>query len=120
MPNGGIDNCFECKYFNKNNSKNYCTIRKVQIAKPAYTYCNNCITKSKIPVGPIYSSGLHSEKVLYTRIPWHDNNEPRIYVLGKCLICHKQFKGIDIETIDGNKQFCSNKHYLEWHEMEHK
>ena len=115
MPNGGLDNCYECEFnrFRGNKNKGYCSIRDINITKPCYAYCQNAKSHTTIPQGPVLSQGLPTQEQLYSRIPWHNNIEPRICKNGTCSVCDKSFKyGIEINSDQYKKQFCSNNHYL--------
>lgn len=132
MPNGGTDNCGLCG-FNKANGgkwawpedkrafeKAYCTIRNVPIPNPLWTYCANWHTKSEIPYGPIFTSGLHEKKALYRRIPWHGKNCPQHSATGACVVCHNDYEnGLLVEDEGSTVTFCSNDHYLDWWKQRH-
>lgn len=138
MPNGGTDCCGFCIFISLNREKgqfdqeqwdylkknpqeierlSYCTIRNVTILDPFWIYCVNNLTRNKVPEGPIYRMGL----VPYERIPWHGNNEPKVFVPGQCFICGKSFeRGIEIELDKCEiRQFCSNEHYIDWWKENH-
>lgn len=131
MPNGGPDCCGTCGFNRVNNGKwrfperdsarepSYCTIRHQSILRPFWTYCMNWHTQSNIPDGPIFTSGTYA--MGYCRIPWHDNNEPRICVAGKCFVCgHLYEKGIEVNVGDTEvRQFCCNAHYVRWWKENH-
>ena len=86
MPNGGPDNCGNCRH-NKAvqeienmtqtltqedivrllKEMSHCTLRDVKITRPMWTYCKNMnIDAGKLPLGWIYASGLYEG---YVRIP---------------------------------------------------
>ena len=105
MPNGGPDNCLSC-HFNLGRRShgrrdddddlapygyrrhNYCTIRRIDIPDPAYTYCaNRFMTPDSepytLPVGPVLASnnpfrGVAGREVW---IPSPDTEEIRRYLL---------------------------------------
>lgn len=59
MPNGGTDNCGECRFGSPlEDRRAHCQIRDLDIADPHWTYCaNNQITNPdgiETPVGPVY------------------------------------------------------------------
>ncbi|MFW6027057.1 MAG: ADP-ribosylglycohydrolase family protein, partial [Candidatus Woesearchaeota archaeon] len=124
MPNGGIDNCANCIYFQQEKDQKYCSIREVRIANPYWTYCannkggtfNENISKNTIekPNGPIFASGLYESS--YIRIPWYKKCEPKVYSSCSCIVCGKLTKeeGIIINDQGIAKGFCSNEHYLKW------
>jgi hypothetical protein len=138
MPNGGPDNCGTCGFNRQNggmwrnpapdkSQPPFCEIRSASVPFDLVTYCENWHTRTREPIGPIYSQGLHEinfeEQHVsgYVRIPWHGNVEPVFVHGGVCTVCQKSFsEGIEMMTVEGApRQFCSNLHYLEWWRSQH-
>lgn len=80
MPNGGVDNCHNCGFNRRNRGEwrcqnkdesveNYCTIRKVAIPNPAWTYCANFRSHAVEPEGFIYTAGMYEERYENRRLP---------------------------------------------------
>ena len=143
MPNGGPDNCANCR-FRSNPDRAWqlgnsleCTIRKVAIPVPLWTYCANIHTGNSTPAGPIFIAGLEEFgarpigedklKVItpfgaaYVRIPCHGDTFPRLGASGVCCVCDRSFQiGIGLTRgKEGHLVFCCNKHYLDWWEKNH-
>ncbi len=124
MPNGGSDNCGTCG-FNSLNSGQWqnslkwkgepicCTIRKVTISNPFYTYCDNWHSRSAVPSGPVFVCGLYEEG--NPRIPCIVNNFPLIGIEGVCDICGKSFENGYGITIDVDHYFCTYSHYMDFY-----
>ena len=135
MPNGGPDNCGNCRH-NKavqeiqklqkmgqtltqddiarlRWEKSHCTLRDVKITRPMWTYCENVfLNTGKLPLGWIYASGLYEG---YVRIPWDDKNEPRGAEHATCVICHRTTPGgLEIDHDGRILGFCTNQHYVKW------
>ena len=130
MPNGGPDNCGTCGFNRRNRGvwRNptpdeqqppFCEIRGVAVLIDHWTYCQNWHTRTRKPIGPIYSSGLYEGS--YRRIPWHGAVEPETIDAGVCSECGAAFaEGIAIPGVEGASYlFCSNLHYLEWWKRHH-
>lgn len=138
MPNGGIDNCASC-FFNKAKEigdrlidqpeeRNklfkelcFCLIRAVKINDPYWTYCDNYFyfrdpnppAEDTRPKGFIYMVGRPVEG--YLRIPWDDDNEPRIHQPVRCHICgREEGEGLAIQHGGEDLGFCCNRHYVQW------
>lgn len=87
MPNGGSDNCGECRFNPSSIMRTRdpvqaalasCDIRGIgSIADPFYTYCANFHTGSRVPDGPVFATD-HSTGV---RIPWHGDEPVRAEML---------------------------------------
>jgi len=143
MPNGGIDNCANCR-FRSNSDRAWqvnetleCTIRKVAIRHPLWTYCANIHTRSSQPSGPIFIAGLEDYaarpigedklKVItplgatYVRIPCDDDAFPMLGASGSCCVCAREFqRGISLTSEkQGRVLFCCNKHYVDWWRKKH-
>ena len=93
MPNGGTDNCGTCSFNKVNQGKwgcpeskpekpdtAFCTIRKIPIPDPFYTYCLKAQTKQHVAEGPVFSTGLASP---YSRIPWFENRPAQTVGAGR-------------------------------------
>lgn len=130
MPNGGPDNCSNCAFNRRNrgvwrnpqpdeSEMPYCEIRGVPIFNDHWTYCQNWHTKTPVPIGPIYASGLYEGG--YRRIPWHGAIAPEFTDSGTCSECgHRVDDGISIPTVEGAPlNFCCNLHYLKWWKRQH-
>lgn len=70
MPNGGTDNCGECRFGAPIEDRRVrCQIRDIKIEAPYWTYCaNNQITNPddiEVPVGPVY---IDSGEYPYRRV----------------------------------------------------
>ena len=74
MPNGGPDNCGTCGFNRRNsgiwrnpepdeNQTSFCTIRGVAVLADHWIYCQNWHTRTPIPIGPIYSSGIYEQRI---------------------------------------------------------
>ena len=137
MPNGGSDNCGECRHNRANHErpdlrenhfaefcmKSYCTLRDLDVSgNPFWTYCAN-FTHTSDPwgrardpqriEGSVYSQGCPGDG--YARIPWHRNSAPRVPVSTKCCICGRNAKeGIEIIHNGETLGFCTNQHYVQW------
>jgi hypothetical protein len=70
MPNGGPDNCGTCGFNRRNRGiwrnpepdetqTSFCEIRNVAMLADDWTYCQNWHTRTRTPIGPIYSSGAY-------------------------------------------------------------
>jgi hypothetical protein len=80
IPNGGPDNCGTCGFNRRNRGMwrnpapdetqtSFCEIRSLAMLADHWTYCQNWHTRTREPIGPIYSSGAYEGG--YRRIPWH-------------------------------------------------
>ena len=130
MPNGGPDNCSTCGFNRRNrglwrnpepdeSEMPFCEIRGVPIANDHWTYCENWHTRTQVPVGPIYASGLYERT--YCRIPWHGAIAPEFPGSGTCAECGEAVQdGISIPMMESAPlNFCCNRHYLEWWKRQH-
>jgi hypothetical protein len=130
MPNGGPDNCGTCGFNRRNRGtwRNpapdeselpFCEIRGLSILIDHWTYCQNWHTRTRKPIGPVYSSGLYENG--YHRIPWHGAIAPETGESGVCRECGQAFTdGIALPAVERQSwQFCSNLHYLEWWKRMH-
>ena len=121
MPNGGPDNCNNCKFISKHAGEQICMLRDVVIPNTHWTYCHDFVSSHsdvlvgfRTPTGPIYASGGF-EAGAYVRIPWFQNCEPRINRSVRCEVCGKRVgNGIELETATATWGFCSRQHYLDW------
>jgi len=109
VPNGGSDNCGNCRFNHANqwdgpedthrrvvDEESFCTIRGVAIKNPWWTYCANAHSKSASPEGPIYAAGLGTTRSVSTRIPWHGPHEPGLARgHGFCSVCRRRFREPD-------------------------
>ena len=106
MPNGGSDNCSNCRHNHLRQSprnrnvdidrmkRMYCVLRGVNISNILYTYCANFFSDSDVPEGPIFSAGIDSN----IRLPWNNKYEPKFGISGICKICNREFdKGISVK-----------------------
>ncbi|HLW52306.1 MAG TPA: hypothetical protein VKW06_05650 [Candidatus Angelobacter sp.] len=130
MPNGGPDNCGTCGFNRRNRGiwrnpepdeqqLSFCEIRGLSVPFDLFTYCQNWHTRTRKPIGPVYSSGLYENG--YRRVPWHGNVEPEICNNGVCSECHETFaEGITLPGVESSPvSFCSNLHYLQWWRRQH-
>jgi hypothetical protein len=91
MPNGGSDCCGTCWFNAKNEgeagysrraseAKDFCSIRKLEIRTPMYTYCGNHPhrrpERDPIPIGPVFVS---ESRTLWKQSP--DTEEVRSHLL---------------------------------------
>ena len=139
MPNGGPDCCGNCSHNRAVQEMahphpeqrerfwklSYCTLRKVKITNPFWTYCQNFIYGKRPgernlndqPKGWISASGLYEG---YVRIPWDGKNEPHVSVPAECVICgRKTSEGIVVEHERVKFGFCTNRHYVQWWKTVH-
>lgn len=130
MPNGGTDNCMNCRHNRANhraaNIKSapshtrqaFCSVHQIPIRDRAWTYCSNINATSPDLTVPINSVGLHANG--YRRIPWLGRSQPqKAESITGCDICGASgSEGIEInlETLNCHVEFCSNEHYCEWYE----
>jgi hypothetical protein len=130
MPNGGADNCGTCGFNRRNrgiwgnptpdeSQMPFCEIRNVMVPADLWTYCRNWHTRSRQPIGPVYTSGLYEQS--YQRIPWHGSIEPQMGLSGICSECGAGFSdGILIPAAERSPlQFCCNQHYMQWWRKQH-
>ena len=134
MPNGGPDCCGNCSHNRAVQEMahphpeqrerfwqlSHCTLRDVKIINPFWTYCHNFgygkhperRNRTDVPDGWISASGLFEG---YVRIPWDDNNEPRLPAPTTCSICGRVTNGgIEIVHDGQTLGFCTNRHYVQW------
>ena len=129
MPNGGTDNCMNCRHNRANQTSTnvktalpstrlpFCSVHKIPIWDRAWTYCAN-ITRAEPDIHvPISTRGLYSGG--YVRIPWLGRLAPKPRQgINQCEICgDSASKGLIINLKKPNLQveFCSNEHYMRWH-----
>ena len=130
MPNGGPDNCGTCGFNRRNRGEwrnpapdesqiSFCEIRGLAMLADHWTYCQNWHTRTRVPIGPVYSSGLYDGG--YRRIPWHGMVAPEFVSEGQCSECGAQVEdAIAIAEVErAPRMFCSNLHYLEWWKRQH-
>lgn len=130
MPNGGPDNCSTCGFNRRNRGvwRNpspdeaqmpFCEIRGLSVLMEHWTYCQNWHTRTRAPIGPVYSSGIYDSG--YRRIPWHGAVPPEFITSGVCCECGATIDdGIAISTVEAAPlEFCSNLHYLAWWKRQH-
>jgi hypothetical protein len=130
MPNGGPDNCSTCGFNRRNRAiwRNprpdesqlpFCEIRDLPVLMEHWTYCQNWHSRTRKPIGPIYSSGIYDGG--YRRIPWHGAVEPESTNTGVCNECSASVQdGIAIAVVErAALAFCSNLHYLQWWKRQH-
>ncbi len=132
MPNGGTDNCGNCRHNRKNqvsaNAKtahqatrsHFCSVHRIPLAKAYWTYCENIyLSKTDVEL-TINAVGLSSSG--YSRIPWLGRTAPSITnSIHSCDICGQVEGGPDglrqiIPSLSIDNVFCSNEHYIEWAE----
>jgi hypothetical protein len=131
MPNGGPDNCSTCGFSRRNRGiwRNaspdgqqlpFCEIRGLAVLMDHWTYCQNWHSRTREPIGPIYTSGLY-DGAGYHRIPWHGAISPEHSGAGVCSECREAFdEGIAIAAVEAAPLlFCSNGHYLRWWKRQH-
>ena len=130
MPNGGPDNCGTCGFNRRNrgewrnpapdeNQTSFCEIRGFVVLADHWTYCQNWHSRTRKPIGPVYSSGLYDQG--YRRIPWHGPIAPEFTNEGRCHECATPVEdGISIAEVErAPLAFCSNQHYLQWWKRQH-
>lgn len=131
MPNGGTDNCMNCRHNRANQQPvsvkgverrtrlPYCTVHDIPIRDRAWTYCANINFDSPDRAIPITTVGLFSSEG-YGRIPWYGRIAPsRTGRAGSCLICGKDGAGEELlrltsEPLGFDYLFCGNPHYRGW------
>lgn len=139
MPNGGPDCCGNCAFNKAVQEMNpphpdqmehfweisHCTLRKLKITDPLWTYCYNFRQGKELPEpgefvtpnGWVYASGLYEG---YVRIPWHGDSEPVVSVPCTCLICGRTTdRGISFIHEGKELGFCTNRHYIDWWKTKH-
>jgi hypothetical protein len=84
-----------------------------------WIYCQNWHTRTRISIGPIYSSGIYEDS--YRRIPWHGLIAPEFVQSGVCSECGASVNdGISIPAMESAPlTFCCNLHYLQWWKQQH-
>jgi ribulose bisphosphate carboxylase small subunit len=75
MPNGGTDNCMECRHFS--DEMGLCMLRGVAVKSPPWTTCRN-YWRGDTPDGPIYSIDImvHGYQGAYIRLPYLEGRRP--------------------------------------------
>ncbi len=137
MPNGGPDNCGNCRYSVKITAASpppligaprhyyaWCGLRNVVTSQPLWTYCRNHRfhdDEAALPTsieGPVFAYGLPETE--HVRIPWHGNRQPRVGVEATCSVCGSvTTRGISVLDEGEEVGFCSNHHYIEWWKKKH-
>jgi hypothetical protein len=130
MPNGGPDNCGTCGFNRRNRGiwrnpepdetqTSFCEIRGIAVLADHWIYCQNWHTRTRNPIGPIYSSGIYEGR--YRRIPWHGLIAPEFVQTGVCNECGVSIEdGISIAAVESAPfTFCCNLHYLQWWKRQH-
>ena len=128
MPNGGTDNCMNCRHNRANqpsaNIKTalrasrvpFCAVHGVPVWDHAWTYCPNYSLDEPNPRLPIYANGLFEEG--YERIAWLGLAEPIQKVSVKqCEVCGcSAERGLLLSVAKRNVrvEFCCNDHYQQW------
>lgn len=94
MPNGGSDCCGTCWFNSKNKSQlgydhtsgpepDFCTIRRLKIEAPFYTYCGNHPHRrpeqDRIPIGPVFIGDSSGSRKLWKPSP--DTEDIRQHLL---------------------------------------
>jgi hypothetical protein len=94
MPNGGSDCCGTCWFNARNNGElgfadrqdaevDYCTIRKLAIEDPFYTYCCNHPhrrpDRDLLPIGPVFVDPQGSGRRIWEQSP--DSEEIRLHLV---------------------------------------
>ena len=126
MPNGGPDNCANCRFNRGSEDAGYCALRDVAIANTYWTYCRDFTSTHsgepllpKTPTGPIFACGTYEGGVGYVRIPWFGKIAPRFSVPVECWVCGRNVEGgIRIQVGDRTFGFCTNRHYIDWWKIE--
>ena len=128
MPNGGTDNCMNCRHNTANQSSvsiktaprvtriPFCSVHQIPVWDHAWTYCENIISEDPDINIPINTVGLSSEG--YSRIPWLGRTAPSCgQDVPVCKICGTSVdEGIRLKSdaLDLDAGFCCNEHYREW------
>ena len=81
MPNGGTDNCGECRFGDEIAERRVrCRLRHIEVDRPYWTYCaNNPVTNPdgiEVPIGPVYvvAGGHHYRRIVL--LPSEDGHIP--------------------------------------------
>lgn len=127
MPNGGPDNCANCRFNQEPDPIGYCSLRDVSILNTHWTYCRDFTNVHasepllpKTPTGPIFACGSYEGSVGYVRIPWFGKIAPTFNVPVECWVCGRNVPGgIEIHVRDRTFGFCTNRHYIDWWKLEH-
>ena len=84
-----------------------------------WTYCQNWHSRTRIPIGPVYASGVYEHG--YRRIPWHGLIAPEFVQSGVCSECGASIEdGISIAAVESAPiRFCCNLHYVQWWKRQH-
>lgn len=128
MPNGGSDNCRNCRHNHVNRGAGkistvreqpiWCTVRKREVVVTTHTYCANHYTDEQNPIGPMY--GCHGD---HLRIPYHDGSYPNACDTSRCAVCGSPSPGSQgVRVIDGRlgvMEFCGLTHYMQWWKEQH-
>jgi hypothetical protein len=140
MPNGGGDNCHNCRFNLVRQStsaeeavevrlllKSHCSLRDVPIPDALFTYCRDFTSYHstepfvpKTPTGPIFAGGPSDGGLRYVRIPWFGIIAPAFEVPVECCVCGRSVPdGIELRIPGGTFGFCTSAHYIDWWKRRH-
>ncbi len=128
MPNGGSDNCRNCRHnvpkvvgtatHEQKRESAFCTVRNMAVRDSLWTYCANHYVDEKTPIGPMF--GAVDD---YVRVPYHGASYPRRCVTSACKLCgapSTEKEGVEVsDERSGTLQFCSSRHYVRWWKQVH-
>ena len=130
MPNGGGDNCSNCRlnlvrqsagteteYQVRLSLKSHCSLRDVPIPDAYFTYCRDFTSchsteplSPKTPTGPIFAGGSYERGVGYVRIPWFGIIAPAFELPVECCVCGRSVPdGIELRIPEGTFGFLDQR-----------
>jgi hypothetical protein len=120
MPNGGPDNCGECRFNTANgagpdrpgirDAAARCEIRGIPTGRdPMYTYCANFHTGARSPQGPVFASTYHPD---HDRIPWHGDVPPELVATDGAwrITIADDDRQLDFESVEAYRRWWRTKH----------
>ncbi|MCS4178463.1 hypothetical protein GGP96_003210 [Salinibacter ruber] len=118
MPNGGHDNCANCRHFeysepfNRENPEDWrCSLREVQLeGDPYWTTCDNFGEDITEPSGSVHAitGYVEDEAISYVRLPYYDGNRPETHR------SQGEDSTILVKVGEENKRFETPRAYLDF------
>ncbi|MBU0968813.1 MAG: hypothetical protein KKA54_20835 [Proteobacteria bacterium] len=91
------------------------SIREFPVPSPLWTYCATEVYRPPVLRGLEFVQGLYERGCF--KVPAHGKIQPQIIAATLCSVCGKSSdKGIEVREV---KQFCCNRHYLQWWAEQH-